>query len=87
MSNETNQDIYEVSELEKAFNTFYMNFPYTKLNVQDDCITYKVPFGYSREIAKEANVLIHHLNLPLEAKTHSTYGIFEDVVMVIPKKD
>jgi hypothetical protein len=76
----------EITELEKQLNTFYINFPYTKLNVGEDMIVYKIPLGYCLEVAKEANELIERLNLNLlEAKANSKHGIFNDSVVVKAK--
>lgn len=77
----------QITEVSKALTEFYMSFPYTRVNVQDDCLSYSVPFGYAEEIRKEADVLIGVLNLPLTAKTHSTHGVFTNVVMIIPNQN
>lgn len=72
--------------LETALNEFYIEFPYTRVNVMDKSISYKVPFGYQDEVRKEAQELIDRHGWPLVARTHSTHGIFRDVVMIEPKE-
>jgi hypothetical protein len=74
-------------QTEKALTDFYTSFPYTKLTVLDDSLTYKTPFGYNNEIRKEAQELIDKKGLPLIAKTFSSNSIFQDVVLIEIKND
>lgn len=82
--NNTEQSI---TELSKALDEFYMNYPSTRLIRNDDCLVYKTEFGYCVQACKEANELISVLGLPLTASTNMSNGIFMDSFIVKSSKD
>lgn len=75
-----------ITELSKALDEFYMNYPSTRLIRNDDCLVYKCSFGCATEACKEANELISVLGLPLICETNMSNGLFTDSIMVKSNK-
>lgn len=68
--------------VEQALNEFYVEFCYTRVNMQGDCLSYKIPMGYTESVRKEAEELIERLGLPLVAKAGSEFGVFKNLVLI-----
>jgi len=72
---------------DKAFNTLYTSYPYTKVNSYDDCLVYyNILIGDCYKVQDELNAVILEHKLPLEVKTNSRNGIFTDTVVVTIKE-
>ena len=75
-------------EKDKAFNSLYTNFYYTKVQSFDDYLLYyNIPLGYSGTMESELNKKIKELNLPLVATSNARNGIFKDSIKVTVKEN
>lgn len=70
-------------EIDKAFNSLYVNYYYTKVRVEDGFIVYhSINFGQNEKMRKEIEEKIKQLSLPLYVEPKSTNGIFQDSICV-----
>ena len=75
-----------MTQIEQQLETFRVNFPYTRLFVWDDMITYKITPEYANGMTAEANKLIQDLNLNLLlAESDASSFIFRNVLRIKAK--
>ena len=75
------------TELDKAFNRFQINFPYTRLMRHSDSMVYSSKGGDLDYVVRRANVLILDLGLDnLVAERNNKSAVLFNTILIKAKK-